>query len=109
MDINKAFKAIADESRMKILSLLLQHPYCVRALARELDLTEATVSQHLKVLRQAGLVAGEKRGYFMHYAVNRSVLLDLAAHLTTLAGLGLEKHSEIINAYGEGADDNAGR
>lgn len=110
MDINKVLKAIADESRMKILTLLLQHPYCVRALARELDLTEATISQHLKVLRQAGLVAGQQRGYFMHYAVDRSVILDLADHLTALADLGREKSldRDIKEDYGEGADGNAG-
>ena len=76
MDKNKVLKAIADATRMNILTLLLKHNYCVRALANELELTEATISQHLKVLREAGLLVGERRGYFMHYLVNRSVLLE---------------------------------
>jgi ArsR family transcriptional regulator len=83
-------KAIADETRMKILSLLLKHGYCVRALAQNLELTEATISQHLKVLREAGLLAGEKRGYFMHYNVEREVLRELAVEITALANIERE-------------------
>ncbi|MGB4610034.1 MAG: metalloregulator ArsR/SmtB family transcription factor [Saccharofermentanales bacterium] len=85
MDKTKVLKAIADESRMSILKLLLKHNYCVRALANELALTEATVSQHLKVLREAGLLVGEKRGYFMHYIVKREVLHELAEKIEALA------------------------
>lgn len=90
MDKNKILKAIADETRMSILKLLLRHNYCVRALANELKLTEATVSQHLKVLREAGLLAGEKRGYFMHYAVERPVLHELAKEIEALAAIEQE-------------------
>jgi ArsR family transcriptional regulator len=87
MDKTKVLKAIADETRMNILRLLLRHNYCVRALANELKLTEATISQHLKVLREAGLLVGEKRGYFMHYDVERSVLHELAKEIETLAAI----------------------
>ncbi|WRS28622.1 metalloregulator ArsR/SmtB family transcription factor [Oscillospiraceae bacterium MB08-C2-2] len=83
-------KSIADETRMKILTLLLQHNYCVRALANKLELTEATISQHLKVLREAGLLVGEKRGYFMHYDVERSVLHELASEIEALAAVERE-------------------
>lgn len=87
MDKTKVLKAIADESRMNILKLLLKHNYCVRALANELELTEATVSQHLKVLRDAGLLAGDKRGYFMYYIVEREVLHELAKEIEALAAI----------------------
>ncbi|NLM15056.1 MAG: winged helix-turn-helix transcriptional regulator [Clostridiaceae bacterium] len=87
MNKEKILKAIANETRMRILTLLLQHNYCVRALANKLNLTEATISQHLKVLRKAGLLAGEKRGYFMHYTVERLVLSELARELEALATL----------------------
>ena len=90
MDKNNVLKAIADETRMNILTLLLKHNYCVRALANELELTEATISQHLKVLREAGLLEGERRGYFMHYLVNRSVLLKLAKEIKALAAIEQE-------------------
>lgn len=90
MDWTSVFKAIADETRMKILKLLLRHNYCVRALARNLQLSEATISQHLKVLREAGLLSGEKRGYFMHYDVKRAVLHELAGEIEALATIGRE-------------------
>lgn len=90
MDRTLVLKAIADETRMKILILLLQHNYCVRALARNLGLSEATVSQHLKVLKEADLLTGEKKGYFMHYEVNRSVLHDLAQEIKELAAIERE-------------------
>lgn len=90
MDRVLVLKAIADETRMNILTLLLQHNYCVRALARKLNLSEAAISQHLKVLREAGLLIGEKRGYFMHYDVNRNVLHELAADIEELAAIERE-------------------
>lgn len=90
MDKTLVLKAIADETRMKILTLLLKHNYCVRALARNLNFTEATISQHLKVLREAGLLVGEKRGYFMHYDVERNVLRELAGEIEALAAIERE-------------------
>ena len=80
-------KAIADETRLEILKLLLLRSYCVGALARKLELTEAAISQHLKVLREAGLVTSEKRGYFTHYEVDRDRL--------SLMGKEIEKLTEI--------------
>ena len=87
MDRTLVLKALADETRMRILTLLLGHNYCVRALAKSLKLTEATISQHLKVMREAGLLTGEKRGYSMHYAVKRAVLRELARELEALAAI----------------------
>ncbi|HHY41372.1 MAG TPA: winged helix-turn-helix transcriptional regulator [Thermoanaerobacterales bacterium] len=85
MEPIKMFKALADETRYKILILLLQHNYCVRALSKELGLTESAVSQHLKALKEAGLLVGEKKGYFMHYDVDRDSLNELAAKIKELA------------------------
>lgn len=53
------FKALADENRLLLLRLLLRRNCCVRALARQLDISEAAVSQHLKVLREAGLISAK--------------------------------------------------
>jgi DNA-binding transcriptional ArsR family regulator len=78
-------KALADETRLKLISLLLNHDLCVGALAHRLGISEAAVSQHLQVLRKAGLVKGEKRGYWTHYAMKREVLKELADRLKTIA------------------------
>ena len=78
-------KALGDETRFRILELLLTHDLCVGALAKRVGLSEAAVSQHLQVLRRAGLVRGEKRGYWTHYTVDREALRGLAEGLATLA------------------------
>lgn len=83
-------KAIADETRLKIIKLLLKHNYCVGETARCLGISEAAVSQHLKVLKEAELLVGEKRGYFMHYDVNRSVLKKLASEIEEFAAIERE-------------------
>jgi DNA-binding transcriptional ArsR family regulator len=74
-------KALADERRFQIINLLLTHDLCVGALAQRLGISKPAVSQHLQVLRKAGLVIGEKRGYWTHYAVKRAVLSRIADEL----------------------------
>lgn len=71
-------KSLADETRFKIITLLLSHDFCVGALARRLNISEAAVSQHLRILRKAGVVKGEKRGYYTHYWVDRETLKKIA-------------------------------
>ena len=84
-DAAAGMKALADENRMLLLRLLLLRSCCVRGLARQLGISPAGVSQHLKVLREAGLVLGEKSGYHTHYTVDREALRALARELTALA------------------------
>lgn len=85
MEITKALKAIADETRFKIVKLLLQHNYCVRALSRKLGISASAISQHIKVLKEADLLVGIRKGYFMHYHVNRDTLEKLAIKIKELA------------------------
>jgi len=87
MELSTAFKALSDESRFKLINLLLTHDFCVGALAHHLKITEAAVSQHLKQLRELGLVKGEKRGYWTHYTVDKVKLKDLAEALKNLTEL----------------------
>lgn len=70
---------------MKILLMLLNRDLCVGALATNLGISEPAVSQHLRILREAGLVRGEKRGYWTHYAVERQAIVQIAEELITLA------------------------
>ncbi len=65
--------------------MLLTRNYCVGGLARVLMLTEAAISQHLKVLKEAGIITGYRSGYFMHYQVNRSILKHMADGLHGLS------------------------
>lgn len=80
-----ALKSLADKNRLQILRMLLSSDLCVGALAHHLAISKPAVSQHLQVLRKAGLVRGEKRGYWTHYAVDRQALRRIAAELEALA------------------------
>ncbi|MFP3868915.1 MAG: ArsR/SmtB family transcription factor [Desulfobacteraceae bacterium] len=68
------FKVLAVTPRVRIIQLLKHRALCVGALAVRLGITPGAVSQHLQVLKEAGLVKGEKRGYFMHYQLNQETL-----------------------------------
>jgi DNA-binding transcriptional ArsR family regulator len=81
------FKALSDETRFRILQILLTRDLCVGALAYQLKISEAAVSQHLQQLRKVGLVKGEKRGYWTHYMVEKNRLKDLGKILEELTHL----------------------
>ncbi len=87
MEPVQIFKTLADETRFKLVKLLLTHDLCVGALAKHLGISEAAVSQHMKCLREAGLVKGEKRGYWTHYTVEKDKLHELAERLKDLTSL----------------------
>ena len=87
METVTVLKALADENRLQIVQLLLQHKHCVRALAKKLEISEAAVSQHLKVLKDAELLFGERQGHHMHYEVNRDVLQELSQEIAVLANI----------------------
>ena len=78
-------KSLADENRFKILEILLSSDLCVGALAHHLSVSESSVSQHLQILRKAGLVKGEKRGYWTHYSVQREALREMAEKLIKIS------------------------
>ncbi|MDR3541033.1 MAG: metalloregulator ArsR/SmtB family transcription factor [Desulfosporosinus sp.] len=85
MELLQTLKIIADDTRFKIIQLLLVNDFCVGALARNLGISEAAVSQHIQILRKGGFLKGEKRGYWTHYSVERSLLIHLAEGLEELA------------------------
>jgi ArsR family transcriptional regulator, arsenate/arsenite/antimonite-responsive transcriptional repressor len=84
-NVVEVLKALSDPSRYAIVNMLLRRDFCVGALAKRLALSEAAVSQHLQVLRNAGVVKGEKRGYYTHYAVDREILTALANEINALS------------------------
>jgi len=70
----RIFKVLSVGTRVRMIELLKRQSLCVNALANRLDITPAAISQHLRVLRDANIVTGEKRGYFVHYRVNEKTL-----------------------------------
>jgi DNA-binding transcriptional ArsR family regulator len=72
------FKALGDDTRLQLVALLAQQEpgraACVGRLAEKLGVTTSNVSQHLRVLKDLGLVRGERRGYRIHYFLDQERL-----------------------------------
>jgi DNA-binding transcriptional ArsR family regulator len=81
MDTEEAtqiFKALSDPTRLRLIQLLAQQErgsaLCVMALADRLEVSQPAVSQHLRVLRNLGVVRGERRGFRVHYFLDQDQL-----------------------------------
>ena len=84
VELARLFKAVGDPVRLRLLSLIASHEggeACVCDLTGVFDLTGPTISHHLKVLREAGLISGERRGTWVYYRVEPDALRTLSAVL----------------------------
>ena len=82
-------KALADPVRLRLLSLVASHEdseACVCDLNDAFDLSQPTISHHLKVLHESGLLDRSKRGVWVYYRVNPAALSDLGALIGGVAG-----------------------
>ncbi|TDT97731.1 ArsR family transcriptional regulator [Streptomyces sp. 846.5] len=83
-DLARMFKALSDPVRLRLLSLIASHEggeACVCDLTGPFDVSQPTISHHLKVLREAGLVGSERRGTWVYYWVLPQALAKLSALL----------------------------
>ena len=69
-DLVKVFKALSDETRLKILLIISKKTICQKGISRHLGISESAVSQHIKVLKESGIVTGIKQGYSVIYVIN---------------------------------------
>lgn len=85
-DYAAAFNALADPTRVAILSLLANNPdpVCVCDITALLDKGQPTISHHLAILREAGLVNAGKTGIWSYYSLNRDCVAQIQTMLTTL-------------------------
>ena len=88
VDSAEMFKVLSDPTRLSLIKLLGVHEgsLCVNALARKLGVTQSAVSQHLRILRQMGLVQGDRRGHHVHYALNKNKLAEVKNRLSQVLG-----------------------
>jgi ArsR family transcriptional regulator, arsenate/arsenite/antimonite-responsive transcriptional repressor len=78
------FKAVADPVRLRLLSMIACHPggeSCVCDLTPAFDMTAPSISYHLKILREAGLISSERRGTWVYYRVEPAVMARMSAVL----------------------------
>ena len=67
--MTRVFRALSVEKRVEIVRLLAERTLCVGALSNLLDISAGAVSQHLRILRDVGIVEPDRRGYFIHYSL----------------------------------------
>ena len=67
MELDRMLKALGEPMRLKIFQALLERKHCVRSLSKKFGISESAISQHMKVMKDTGLVYGEKYGYHTHY------------------------------------------
>ncbi len=73
MDIDIVFKTLADKNRRRVLQLLKQKEMTVSELLTHFEITQASLSHHLDVLKRAHFVIDQRRGQFIYYSLNHSV------------------------------------
>jgi ArsR family transcriptional regulator len=87
-DLSTALKAVAVPSRLRIMELLRGHSYCVNALTMRLGISQPAVSQHLGILRRAGLVRANKVGTMVHYKADVDRFRELLKALEAIGDVG---------------------
>lgn len=86
MGFQETFKALSDPTRREILHILRDGAKTAGEIGSHFDMTAATVSHHLSVLKAAGLVSDERRGKWIYYEMNLSVLDEITGWLAGLRG-----------------------
>ena len=86
MAFSDTFKALADPTRREILGLLKQGELSAGEIGAHFHMTGATISHHLAVLHHAGIIDGEKRGKYIYYTLNTTVMHDIIGWILDLKG-----------------------
>ncbi|UXV34959.1 autorepressor SdpR family transcription factor [Staphylococcus sp. IVB6181] len=82
--MKELFKALSDETRRKILELLKDETLTAGEIANHFNMSKPSISQHLKILKYSGLILSEKKGQYVYYSLNTSVLDDLLSWIMGL-------------------------
>ena len=80
----KIFKAIGDENRLHILALLRNGERCACKLLEDMQISQSTLSHHMKLLCDAGLVCGRKEGKWVHYSIEPTAAAEIQKLLCTI-------------------------
>jgi len=107
MDIEQMLKALGEPTRFKVFQHLLMRKHCIRSLSKKMGITESAVSQHMKILREAGLVYSVKYGYHKHYLPSQESLdlLSDAFFSMKAKSMKLDRTSGICNCELKEAED----
>ena len=84
--MGEPFKALADPTRRRILELLSGGDLSAGEIAAHFDMAKPSISHHLSILRDAGLVLDDKQGKYIYYELNMSVVDEILGWITSLKG-----------------------
>ena len=90
----KVFKAFCDENRLQILELLQTGEKCACVLLEDLNISQPTLSHHMKILCESGIIVGRKEGKWTHYSISPNgaeaaqALLKMLTTVTVLESVG---------------------
>lgn len=82
--MNALFKALNDQTRRQIIELLKDKDMNAGEIADEFKISKPSISHHLDILKRADLITGEKKGQFIEYSLNTSILEDLMSWILSL-------------------------
>ena len=85
------FKAFCDENRIRILNLLTTGEKCACKLLEELNITQPTLSHHMKILCDSGVVVGRKEGKWTHYSISANGVDKAKKYLDAVKKVGSDK------------------
>ncbi len=82
--MNPVFKALNDKTRRDILELLKENDLNAGEIANKFNISKPSISHHLDLLKRANLISSEKKGQFVKYSLNTTILEDLMSWILTL-------------------------
>ncbi|MHB0914889.1 MAG: ArsR/SmtB family transcription factor [Thermoleophilia bacterium] len=94
------FKLLSVDKRIEIIELLKRDSMSVNSIAEALGITPSAVSQHLRVLKSAGLVRDERKGYWIYYSLDRDTLEKCRERLNRICTCGCARKTDTRKKYG---------
>ncbi len=90
--MNRTFKALSDPTRREILKLLSKGDMTANEIVKHFNMSQPSISKHLEILKQAELVTAEKKGQFVIYSINLTVLQSVLGGFLELFEKGKEEN-----------------
>ena len=82
--MSKVFKALSDETRREILKLLSKKDMSAGEISEHFNMSKPSISKHLEILREAELISSERKGQFISYSINTSVIQEVLGNFLSL-------------------------
>jgi ArsR family transcriptional regulator len=95
-DLIKTFKALSDESRLRVLNLLLERECCVCEVMQALELSQSRTSRILSALRDAGILRARKDGRWSLYSIDREEMGDHLSYVVEAVAKALEGNPAVV-------------